>query len=153
MNFLNNIVVAEEWVENFRMSCNSFFCLCDMLRPFLTKQVTNMRKPLSVEKQLAVTLYYLADEGRYRKVANAFGISRSAVSIAVRRVCLVITKELGPKYIRLPTTTDEVEFLVTNFYKAHGFPQCIGAVDGTHVFIRQPSRNPTDYMIENIDTL
>lgn len=32
----------------------------------------------SVEKQVVavITLYYLADEGRYRKVANAFGIPR-----------------------------------------------------------------------------
>ena len=36
MNFMNNIVVAEEWLENFRMSRKSFFCLCDDLRPFLT---------------------------------------------------------------------------------------------------------------------
>ena len=30
--------------------------------------------PLSVETQVAVTLYYLADEGRMGKVANVFGI-------------------------------------------------------------------------------
>lgn len=105
-----------------------------------------MRNPLSMEKQVAVTLYYLADEGRYKKVANAFGISRSSVSVVVRRACLIITKELGPKYIKLPTTTKETEFLVENFYRAHGFLQCIGAVDGTHIFMRQPSKNPTDFM-------
>ena len=33
--------------------------------------------PLSLEKQVAVTLYYLADERRMRKVANAFGIGKS----------------------------------------------------------------------------
>ena len=34
-----------------------------------------MRKPVSVEMQVAVTLYYLADEGRFHKVANAFGLA------------------------------------------------------------------------------
>jgi hypothetical protein len=34
-----------------------------------------MRKAVNVEVQLAVTLYYLADEGRLRKVANAFGLA------------------------------------------------------------------------------
>ena len=44
--------------------------LCDKVRPFLLRQSTNMRSPISVEKQVAVTLYYLSDEGRYLKVAR-----------------------------------------------------------------------------------
>ncbi|XP_065059504.1 uncharacterized protein LOC135687005 [Rhopilema esculentum] len=40
----------------------------------------------------------------------------------------------------------QVEFLTSNYLKHHGFPQCLGAVDGTHVFIRQPAENPTDYL-------
>ncbi len=103
-NFIDDIVVPEEWRENFRMSKENFFKLCDEIRPYLIKQRTAMREPLSVEKQVAVTLYYLADEGRYRKVGNAFGISRSTVSVVLQKVCNVITRSLGPKYIKLPTT-------------------------------------------------
>ena len=95
-NFVNNIVVAEEWRENFRMSKENFMKLCDKVRPFLLKQSTNMRSPTSVEKQVAVTLYYLSDEGRYLKVANAFGIGKSTVSETVRRVCKCISIVLGP---------------------------------------------------------
>ena len=36
-NFVNNVVVAEEWRENFRMSRDSFFLLCNRLRPILEK--------------------------------------------------------------------------------------------------------------------
>ena len=35
--------------------------------------------PVLVERRVAVTLYYLADEGRMRKVANAFGIGKSTL--------------------------------------------------------------------------
>ena len=37
-----------------------------------------MRSSIDVVKQVAVTLYYLSDEGRIRKTANAFGISRTS---------------------------------------------------------------------------
>ena len=70
-----NGVVVEEWKENFRMSRANFYNLAGLLRPHLERQVTVMREPVSVETQLAVTLYYLSDEGRLRKVANAFGLS------------------------------------------------------------------------------
>ena len=53
--------------------------------------------------------------------------------------------KLGPKCIKLPLTTDEVSILTSNFYEYH-FPQCTGAVDGTHIFVRQPKENVTDFL-------
>ena len=95
--FVNDVVVPEEWRENFRM------------------KLTHMRPPIEVERQVAVTLYYLSDEGWLRKTANVFGLSRSSVFIILRRVCRLITIHLGSKYIRLPRTEDEVRNLVKQF--------------------------------------
>ena len=39
-NFLDNVVILEEWIENFRLSKETFTELCDDLRPFLTKSDT-----------------------------------------------------------------------------------------------------------------
>ena len=55
--------------------------------------------PLSLEKQVVFTFYYLADERRIRKVANAFGIGTSTVLKVVRRVTTAISRLLGPQYI------------------------------------------------------
>ena len=145
-NFVSDVVVEEEWRENFRMSKQNFYKLCDELRPHIQKKTTNMRSPVSVEKQVAVTLYYLSDEGRLRKVANAFGLSRSCVSLTIRRVAHAITTFLGPDYIKLPLTESEVKEKVTHFYNSYSVPQCLGAIDGTHIEIKQPSLNSSDYI-------
>ena len=65
--------------------------------------------------------------------ANAFGVSRQTVSKIVRKVCNAITVHLGPKYIILPFTEEAVQEKVESFYSAYGFPQCLGAIDGTHI--------------------
>ena len=125
-------MVPEEWKENFRMTKTSFMNFYEQLRPHIQRKSSNMRSPVEVERQVAATIYYLSNEGRLRTTANAFGLSKSCVSINLRRVCRAITIHLGPKYIRLPRTDVEVRNLVKQFFDSYGVPQCIGAIDGTH---------------------
>lgn len=144
---MHSVVVPEEWKENFRMRKENFMKLCDELRPFIERDVENcVRTPIEVERQVAVTLYYLSDKGRMRKTANAFGLSRSSVSVIVCRVTCAISLQLGPKYIKVPMTDEAVQEKVQNFYRAFNIPQCLGAIDGTHIEIKQPSTNSTDYI-------
>ena len=145
-NFLSNRIAEEEWKENFRMSRASFNILCNELRPYITKNNTRFRNAVSVETQVAATLYYLSDEGRMRKIANSFGLGKSTVSGIVTRVCSAISQHLGPKYIQLPTSESKVMEATGSFFLRHGFPQCIGAIDGTHIPIKKPKDNATDYI-------
>ena len=91
-------------------------------------------------------MYYLADEGHLRKIANYFGISRASCSITIRKVSYAITTYLGPHFIKLPLTEESVKKKVQQFYDADGIPQCLGAIDGTHIEIKSPSQNYTDYI-------
>ena len=145
-NFVQNRVLPEEWKENFRLQWHNFEQLCVELEPFIAREQTNMRTSISVECKVAATLYYLSDEGRLRKTANAFGISRSSVSLIIRRVTKAISLHLGPTYIQLPFTEDAVKDKVAHFYGAFSVPQCLGALDGTHIEIKQPKNNYTDYI-------
>ena len=53
---------------------------------------------------------------------------------------------MGPKYNTLPKTEEAVKDKITNFFSVHGVPQCLGTNDGTHIEIKEPSLNPTDYI-------
>lgn len=119
--------------------------LANELEPLLIRSNTNMRKSVDVVTQVALTLYYLSDEGRLRKTANAFGLARSTISLIVRRVCNALV-DIGPQYIKLPSTEEEVKHNVAKFYELYNLPQCLGAVDGTHIDIRRPPNNSQDYM-------
>ena len=78
------------------MSEASFYMLYEVLRPHLTKQTSKTWKPVSAETQVAVTLYYLAEEDRMRKVSDSFGLGKATVSKVIRRVTSVILeKNLG----------------------------------------------------------
>ena len=90
-----------------------------------------MRRPISRETQVATTLYCLSDTGCMRKNANSFGIGKSTVSCIVKNVTEMICQHLGPKFIKLPLSENEVKQPDILFSKAHGFPQCLGAVDRT----------------------
>ena len=56
-NMMDNVTVASEWKENLRKSHPTFIELCEDLRPLLKRKSTRMRRPISVETQMAVTLY------------------------------------------------------------------------------------------------
>lgn len=130
----------EEWKKNFRMSREDFSKLCDELLPFITPDSNSPRLGIEPEKRLAVCLYYLKDTATLKMTANAFGISVPTISKCVKNVCKAIRDHLGPKYIKIPNEA-ELEDYVKQFEEELGFPQVLGAVDGTHVPIQQPNEN------------
>ena len=62
----------------------------------------------------------------------------------VNEVCGAIVKVFFNKYINLPTGSLPKETLL-GFESKFGFPQCAGAIDGTHIPILPRKNNPKDY--------
>ena len=66
------------------------------------------------------------------------------MSLIIWKVSKAIAEFLGKYYTKLPETVAEVEILSQRFLEHHGFPQCIGAIDGTLIPICQPNQNYAD---------
>lgn len=129
------------------MTKTTFFWLCDQLRERLTPNVNQIgtRKPVSVEKQVAVCLYFLSNCCEYRIVGNNFGIHKATMWKCVHKVIDAINIELMSSWINMPDN-DECHEIAAAFENKTHIPQLIGAIDGTHIPILPPSDEYRDYI-------
>ena len=102
-----------------------------------------MRCPVDITKKGACTLYYLSNRGRLRKTANTFGLSHQVVSKIISLQSHGST--LGQWIHQTSLNSCRDGRSSKSFYNNHGFPQCFGTIDGTHIDIKQPKVNSTDY--------
>ncbi len=145
-NFLNDTMLPEEWMFNFRMSKENFMALEERLKPHIQPSPDSFRvDTIKKKKKLAMTLYYLKDQGSLRMTSNQFGVSKATLSLTIRKVCFAIKNVLGPELIKFPKTKTDLEQVMYKFEEKFGFPMVAGCVDGTHIPIKQPHENSHDY--------
>ncbi|CAM4692035.1 unnamed protein product, partial [Lepidochelys kempii] len=134
-----------QWLRNFRMHKGTFIELCDLLSPALKRMNTKMRAALTVEKQVVIALWKLATPDSYQSVGNQFGVGKSTVGAAVMQVAHAIKDLLISRVV----TLGNVQVIVDGF-AAMGFPNCGGAIDGTHIPILAPEHQAGEYI--NLNT-
>ena len=133
-----------DWVENFRMRKETFLLICGKVCRVIRRQNTQFRRAISVEKRVTMTLWCLATPCEYRTVSHLFGIARSTVCTILHETCAAIATALMSKYIKFPTG-QALQNIIEGFELKWGFPQCVGAIDGSHIPICAPELNHTDY--------
>ena len=132
------------WKENLRLSQATFTIICNELRCFIARNDTNLRLSISVEERVAITIWKLATNIEYRTLSELFGIGRSTVCEIVNDTCQQMVMNLLPKYVKIPKG-DRLKEVVDGFELTKGFPQAVGAIDGTHIPIIRPEQSPADY--------
>jgi hypothetical protein len=141
---VNGIYGERWWNDNLRMSRQTFESLCTELRPYLQRNDTNFRLAVTVEARVAVTIWRLATNSKYRTIAELFGLGRSTVGEIVMDTCGIIAKHFFNRYVYMPQG-DRLRQIVDGFERRWGFPQVVGAIDGTHIPIIKPDDSPSDY--------
>ncbi|XP_063775474.1 putative nuclease HARBI1 [Pseudophryne corroboree] len=133
----------EEWMSHFRMSRPMFQYLLDLLTPALTMQTTHYRTPIQPRRRLVIALWWYATPGEYRTISCLFGVGISTVCSVIHQVTKAILDTLYKRFICLPQG-QSLDDTIKGFVQ-HGYPQCAGAIDGTHIPIIAPRDNPADY--------
>ena len=91
-----------DWIENFRVSRETFYYLCEKLRPRIERQNTHLRRSICVEHRVAITVWCLATCSEYRTIGHLFGVSRSTVCVIIHDTCQAIVEVLLKDYIQFP---------------------------------------------------
>ena len=103
------------------------------------------REPLTVEKQLLMTLWYLGSQDTIHRVADRFGVSESTVLKMRNKIVDATLEHLMPKLIKWPDQNEQND--ISNFFeRKNGFPGIIGCLDGTHIQICAPKESAVSYV-------
>ena len=132
-----------EWKRNFRVNRTTFRHLCSELSGKL-QHASTVRAAISVETRVAIALWRLGTNVEYRTISHLFGVGISTACVIVHEVCRAIVDVLLKRYIRIPTGPQAMD-IVRGFEHQWGFPQCFGAIDGSHIPIIAPKDSHADY--------
>ncbi|PJE77616.1 hypothetical protein CI610_03459 [invertebrate metagenome] len=92
-----------------------------------------------------MTLWYVGSLETVRSISDRFDVSESTFYEHNRRMLNVFTDDLLHKFIQWPHT--EIATVSDRFEQKKGFPDVVGAIDGTHIRIKSPtSEHAADYL-------
>ena len=132
--------------NNLCLITNQFFNLTNELPPYISLRLFSPNhRELNADKKLALTLYYLKDKGSLIMTANDFGVAINTANSVIYEVYLAFSQNLGPQYIRLPKTREEMRENVSEFESTFRMIQALGCIDGTHIPIKCRMENSQDY--------
>ena len=135
--YLFNIYTPDMFYDVLRMRRRTFDRLVNDLRPFIQGQASHWRQPITVEKKVVVTLFKLMHGVSIPLVADKAALGKSTVHEILRQVCNAISTHFG-HLIAWPTGRRLVR-TVEGFQSKQRFPNCIGAIDGSHIYVAAPT--------------
>ena len=113
--------------------------------PAITKQTTRLRKPISAEQKLAVTIRFLATGESFQSLMYQFRVHETTISKFIPEVCQAIFEIFKDDYMQLPTTREKWLEIANQTQDRWQFPNCFGAADGKHIMIMHPQDSGSDF--------
>ena len=132
-----------KWLESYRISKEMFEQLaCDLQG--LQRQVTRLRKPVPIKTVVAMLLKRIGKGMDYREIGDKFGIGASTACKKVNEAMHFLVHSKLHIISKLQRGID-FQTIINGFQRKWNFPQCLGAIDGTHIPIKAPIIHHADY--------
>ena len=141
----------DSFYKYFRVIPSRFDSLLSVVGPAISRKLTNFRFPVPPGEGLAVTFIYLAAGGSMQTIAFGYRFDHSTVFNIIGETCDDLWNVLYKQYLKTPPNQTEWKRISDVFYRAWGFPHCLGANDGKHV-VMQAAPHSGSITIINIHT-
>ncbi|XP_054260127.1 putative nuclease HARBI1 [Macrosteles quadrilineatus] len=132
-----------EFFARYRMRKRTANIVLELIKEEI-KCATIKNRAISPEMKFLVTLKFYASSGFLINVGDQNGIHKSTVSKIVKQVSEAIAR-LRPQFICMPSTQEEQSKTKLGFFEIARFPNCVGAIDCTHVKILSPGGDNAEY--------
>ena len=107
---INERMHEDAWKNNFHMSKQNFYELVSVIRPHAKLRSDRVKKDIiTLEKCVAVTLYYLKDQGSITPTSNTFGIARCPIDQVVSEICKILSEDPRKEPIKFLIKKEVVE--------------------------------------------
>ncbi|KAL3207390.1 hypothetical protein MRX96_010179 [Rhipicephalus microplus] len=126
------------FLKSYRMTPALFDVLLSFVALDLTK-IHVSRETLQPGERLAITLSYLASGQDIPSVALAYQVGIETARLCIHERCEAIWGRLKDYVMKTPTKADW-QCIAEGFNSRWQFRNCLGAIDGKHVAIAQPSK-------------
>ncbi|XP_067206929.1 putative nuclease HARBI1 isoform X2 [Linepithema humile] len=145
-NYVEVIILQysdNQFKSHFRMFPRTFEFILTLISKKLIREKPGC-PTISPKKQLLIAIWKMSTPDSYRSICEKFNVGRATALKSVRRVINVLI-ELAPVFISWPNEEKAIE-IQNGFFAASGFPKVIGAIDGTHINIPAPHKDPETYV-------
>ncbi|XP_036436857.1 protein ANTAGONIST OF LIKE HETEROCHROMATIN PROTEIN 1-like [Colossoma macropomum] len=128
-----------------RMTAEEFDFLLERVAPLITKEDTRFWKAISARERLSVTLRFLATGETFQPLGFQYRIGSTTVSQIVLSTCEALYEVMKDDYLKTPTSEASWRAIAKDFYEKWQYPNCLGALDGKHIYIQPPGHSSSTF--------
>lgn len=130
--------------KKYRLTKDLILDLYDEIGEDLEPETSRNHAVKGIDKLLCALRFYAT--GSFQDtVGEGFGVHRSTVSRIITKVTDSICR-LRHRYIKFPQGRDEAQRTKRQFHAIDGFPNVLGAIDGSLIAIKTPSEDEPNYV-------
>ncbi|XP_058789664.1 putative nuclease HARBI1 [Phymastichus coffea] len=144
--FVNEDYSTEKCLQLFKCSRRTYMFLVKTLKPHISPKfgalpeqdsLIQLRKGITVEKQVAIFLFKLTTSSDYTTISKKFKIHKTTIHKIVYKCIVAVNRYLLHKIINMPKDA-EAQIIASDFEQVYKIPQIIGAMAIVHVPISSP---------------